>query len=244
MKPHGLLLTACLLLAAAPASARPAEQALEEKGTYLGALFGPVSDSKESPRAGALVTHVLPGSPAAKSGLRRDDVILRYGKEKVRDGEHLARLIHDDKPDRKVKLLVLRGKVERTIEVTLALGLPLRVSPAEPKGAGATSSAKGTGKPPAGGTEAEAKPVRAPHPAPPPPRVSVLATPLKDGKMRVTIEYSSGGRRQKVTCEGADTEIARTVQGLPERERDLVRTALQRLRAFNSEPAARPTQKR
>jgi hypothetical protein len=62
--------------------------------------------------------------------------------------------------------------------------------------------------------------------------------------MRLTIEYSAGGRRQKVTCEGAAAEIARTVQALPERERDLVRVALQRLRAINGEPAPQATQKR
>jgi len=46
--------------------------------------------------------------------------------------------------------------------------------------------------------------------------------------LRLTIEYSAIGKMQTVTCEAA--EIASVVQKLPERERNLVRIALQRLR--------------
>src|SRR5436309_2006447 len=117
MNHHLPKFAAALLLALLPVHAgwgqevRPAE-----KGTFLGLLFGPRSSTESTtylraemvpvvPRSspppaklapgntGVVVTHVLPGSPAARAGLRRNDVVLAYDKVKVRDCEQLARLI-------------------------------------------------------------------------------------------------------------------------------------------------------
>src|SRR5437762_7922457 len=92
-----------------------AQPPAEERGTYLGVLFAPVPDIvydqlPQLPRErGAVVSHLLPDSPAVKAGLRRNDILLQYGDEKVRDCEHVARLIRDDRPDHKVHLTYLRG---------------------------------------------------------------------------------------------------------------------------------------
>src|SRR5262245_12381427 len=91
-----------------------AQPPAEEKGTYLGILCAQVPEVvydqvPQLPREhGVVVSHVLPDSPAAKAGLRRNDILLKYGDEAVRDCEQVARLIRDDKPERKVRLTYLR----------------------------------------------------------------------------------------------------------------------------------------
>jgi hypothetical protein len=196
-----------------PRSAAPAttEQTTEEKGTYLGALFGPCN-------RGVLVTHVLPDSPAAQADLRRDDVLLQYGDEKIRDCEHFARLIQADKPNHKVKLQVLRDGKESTVEVTLGLGPILKIAQNAKNTARETEGPKGVAKPNG------------------PASVSVSAVPLAADKMRVTVEYyqEGTGRLHTVTCEGGKEEIDAEIGKLPERERNLARVALQRIRELNT----------
>ena len=123
----GLLLL--LLLAAPFAGARQNEAPpAEEKGTYLGVLFCPIPDAlldhlPQLPRdGGVLVTHVLPKSPADKAGLRKHDILLRYDDEKIRSGDHLARLIRSSKEKQEVRLLLLRTGREMRLSVRLELG--------------------------------------------------------------------------------------------------------------------------
>src|SRR5438309_7145872 len=147
----------------------------EEKGTYLGVLFSPVPDVlydqvPELPRGqGVVVTHVLPDSPAAQAKLQRHDIVLQYDDEKVRDCEHFARLIRADKPERKLKLIILRAGKQLTIETTLATGPVLRIGKLSPTGTTKETSdtiPKGTAKPGA------------------PNSVSVTALPLGEGKLK------------------------------------------------------------
>ena len=113
---------------------RTPDSSTEEKGTYLGVLISPVPEVlydqlPELPRGqGVVVTHVLPDSPAAKAGLRRHDILLEYDDQKIRDGEQFARLIQVDKPDRKVRLTLLRGGRLMTVQATLELGTVLRIA--------------------------------------------------------------------------------------------------------------------
>jgi hypothetical protein len=209
----------CLLLAPARLPADPLRS--EEKGTFLGALFSPVPEPlydhlPNLPRnQGVLVTHVLPDSPAAHADLRRHDILYQYDETKIRDCEHFVGLIRDDKPGRSVKLLLLRGGREKTVAVVLAEGPVLKIAPAGRTG-------------PRDQPETPPKAVK--------PSVSVAATPLEDGKMKVTIAYyhNDTGRLRTVTCQGATAEIDGEVRKLPERERNLVQAALERIRAFNS----------
>jgi hypothetical protein len=220
------------LLVLLPAQARPGDTARsDELGTFLGALFGPVSgapsyqvEARQAGNRGVQVTHVLPDSPAARADLHRRDILLKYNQVPIRDCEHLARLIQADRPESKVKLLLRRGQREETVEVTLGLGPALRIAP---KGARDDGLPRGIAKP-AG-----------------PPAVSVAATPLEQGRMKVTIEYyqEGTGRLRTVTCQGGNPEIDSAVSKLPERERNLVRVALERIRELNSRkaPDARTT---
>jgi hypothetical protein len=220
----GVALALGLTVSVAQARAQaPGAPGADERGTYLGALFGPVPEAlfDQLPRLprnrAVLITHVLPDSPAARADLRRHDVLLKYGEVAVRDCEHLARLIQADRPGRTVQLALLRGSKETTAEVTLALGPALRIAPAVDKPRESVTVPRGVAKPSTS------------------PSVSVSATPLEGSKMEVTIEYyPAAGRLQKLTCQGEPADIDKAVQKLPERERNLVHIALERIRAFNS----------
>jgi hypothetical protein len=199
----------------------------EEKGTFLGALFAPVPEAlydhlPQLPRnAGVLVTHVLPDSPAARADLRRHDVLYLYDDAKIRDCEHFVGLIRDDKPGRTVKFTLLRAGREKTVEAVLAEGPALKIA--------ARSEAR--------------YPAEASKAKPTSPSVSVAATPLEDGKMKVTIAFvqTDTGKLQTVTCQGASADVDREVRKLPERERNLVRAALERIRELNTnKPVDRP----
>ena len=197
-------LVLCLVgLIAASLPARAADDVRhDEKGTYLGVLFGP----RSATLPGVVITHVLPGSPAEKAQVRIGDVLVRYDQTTIRDAEHLAQLIRADKPDRKIALVVQREQRLRLTDVTLALGPALKLSPgkqaSDPR---ATTSA-----------------------------VTVYAAPIEGGKMRLTIEYQPvGGKKKTVTCEGAGSDLADAVKKLPQRERNLVRIAIQRLNTLN-----------
>ncbi len=225
------VLTLLLLPVPAAWSQSPAD-AEEEKGTYLGVLISPVPEvlydqlSELPSGQGVVVTHVLPESPAAEAGLRRHDILLKYNGDPIRDGEHFARLIRADQPNHKVKLELLRSGRKQTIEVTLALGPVLRIAQTN---RGATYAA--AQEVPRGTAKAGA-----------PPSVSVSATPLDGGKMKLTIEYyqESTGRPRTVTCEGTPAEIDSEVAKLPGRVQNLANVALRRMRHLDLQKAAVP----
>ncbi len=222
-----LSLAALLTLGLAPAWSQKTGTApppAEDKGTYLGVLFAPVPDVvydqvPQLPREqGVVISHVLPESPAAKAGLRRNDILLRYDDHKIRDCEHFARLIRDDKPERKVRLTYLRGGKEATAEATLALGPVLRIAG---KGGG-TSDDQPRGL------------AKAANPA----AVNIAATPLGGNSMKVTVEYydDKAGRIRSFPCSGTPDEIDHQLTTLPDGVQKLVKVALRRLR----EPDAKP----
>ncbi len=194
---------------------------------YLGVLFGPVSEAlydqlPQLPRdQGVLVTQVLADSPGEKAGLHRNDILLQYNDKKIRDCDDLVRLLQTDKPGRAIKLTFLRGGKETSADAALAVGPAIRTAQEVKTGVGDT--APGVAK--AGGPAA----------------VSVAATPLERGRLKVTIEFypEDEARLKTVTCEGAPDEIAGQIdkQNLPERERGMVQAALKRIRMLNSDKA-------
>ena len=237
MRQSLLALVAALLLLLPATRAQPSDSD-EEKGTYLGVLISPVPEVlydqvPDLPRnQGVMVTHVLPESPAAQAGLRRHDVLLEYNDDKIRDCEHFARLIRADRADNKVKLGLVRAGRKETVEVTLALGPVLKIVQTNRAASRDVAEVpRGTAK--LGG----------------PPSVSVAATPLEGGKLRVTIEYyqDGTGRLRTVTCEGTPADIAAEVQKLPARVKGLADVALDRIRARvyqeNEKVEAAPTSK-
>lgn len=197
----------------------------DSQGTYFGALFSPLPEAlydhlpQLARGQGVLVTHVLPDSPAALAALKRNDVLLDYDGQKIRDCEQFARLIQGDRPDRKVRLGLFRAGKPIATEVTLSRGPALKIAPAQRAGYNQDptvpkATAKGNG------------------PAP----ISVSALPLENERMRVTIEYyhDASGRLKTLTAEGSSADIDVEVQKLPERERNLTRRALEQIRTLSS----------
>jgi len=68
---------------------------------------------------GALVSAVTAGSPAEKSGLKPEDVILSADERAIADNGDLSRYIASKAPGTVVKLEVLRGKERKPLSVTL-----------------------------------------------------------------------------------------------------------------------------
>ena len=153
------------------------------------------------------MTHVLPDSPASKAGLCRHDILLEYDGEKIRDGNHLARLIRGGKENQRVALLLLRGGRERKVSVKLGLGPVLQVA-----GDARTKEPPGVAKP--GGPAA----------------VTVTAVPMDGNRMKVTFEYSDSGKYRSVTCSGNAEEIDGQIGKLPTKVQTLAKVAVDRLR--------------
>ena len=68
---------------------------------------------------GALLTEVLADSPAAKAGLQKDDVIVRWNGERVDSAAELSRLKRETPAGRTVKLGVMRNGSEMETQVEL-----------------------------------------------------------------------------------------------------------------------------
>jgi serine protease Do len=68
---------------------------------------------------GTVVDEVLTSTPAAKSGLKKGDLILNANGKKIRNGRHLSRIVAGTKPGDLLRMMVLRGKSMHTIDVII-----------------------------------------------------------------------------------------------------------------------------
>ena len=68
---------------------------------------------------GALVSQVLPDSPAQKAGIQAGDVVLSYNGKELLTSSALPPLVGASPVDRPSKLLILRNGKEREIEVVI-----------------------------------------------------------------------------------------------------------------------------
>jgi serine protease Do len=144
MSKKRLLMLTCALAAAAGCAsivfaqgattvARPARQDEPARafsfafggGNYLGVYTEPVTSEdmgrlnlSGEPR-GVAVARVAENSPAAKAGLQKDDVILRFDGEQVSSVQKLSRLIDESAPEHAARLTISRGGAERELTVTL-----------------------------------------------------------------------------------------------------------------------------
>jgi len=76
---------------------------VQEVTAQIAAEFG-----LQKPR-GALIVEVSPRSPAAKAGLHRGDIIVRYGDEEIEESMELRNLVADTPIDKKVALTLWRN---------------------------------------------------------------------------------------------------------------------------------------
>jgi len=113
----------------------------------LGVLVQPVDAQLakafglDKPR-GALIGEVEADGPAAKAGLQAGDLIVEVEGMPVARSEDLPRMVAAHPPSTKLTIKVLRSRVEKTFEVTLA---ELRDAQGDDGGAGAQDEAGPTG---------------------------------------------------------------------------------------------------
>jgi serine protease Do len=70
--------------------------------------------------AGALVSSVVPGSPASRAGLRAGDVVTRYDGRPVGRSSDLPRVVAETPTGRQVPIEVIRDRRRQTLTVTIA----------------------------------------------------------------------------------------------------------------------------
>ncbi|HEX4805389.1 MAG TPA: trypsin-like peptidase domain-containing protein [Conexibacter sp.] len=83
---------------------------------WLGVTTQPASPTHPD---GAQVAIVIPGGPAAKAGIRTNDVIKRIDGQAVQDPEDVARAIGGDRPGDQVTIVIQRGGGTQTLRATL-----------------------------------------------------------------------------------------------------------------------------
>jgi hypothetical protein len=82
-------------------------------------------------RHGAIVTYVNTGSVAEQAGLKRGDLILRFGNTSVTNARTLAAAVGHTAPDARVPLLIQRGTANRKLTADFSLSPPPHPSPAQ-----------------------------------------------------------------------------------------------------------------
>lgn len=80
-------------------------------GSQLGVR---VSDSS----SGVRIDDVGEGSPAEKAGLKEGDVVVQFDGERVRSARQFTRLVQETPEGRSVKMAILRGGQNQTLEAT------------------------------------------------------------------------------------------------------------------------------
>ncbi len=68
---------------------------------------------------GAIVSDVVPDSPAGKAGFQNGDVVLEFNGKPVADSRHLQLAVADTKPGSKVPVEILRNGGKQTLEVAV-----------------------------------------------------------------------------------------------------------------------------
>ncbi len=93
-------------------------------GASLGVYLADVNETRarelrlSEPR-GALVGKVLENSPAAKAGLRENDVILRFDEQAIQGASNIYMLLNETLSESRVMLKIVRDGVERDVTVIM-----------------------------------------------------------------------------------------------------------------------------
>ncbi|MFO0870515.1 MAG: PDZ domain-containing protein [Pirellulales bacterium] len=158
------------------------------------------------PEVGLVVTDVTPDSPAAVSGLRRHDILVRYNDTTLSTPRQLRELVGDDEPGNTVALEVIRAGTLEWLSVTLA-----------PQVISAPRASK-----PRTGESGAAAPEKADR------SVNVAAYSFSDGLSHVSLTSRDGtwftatveiqdenGRTQRRTLKGTREQLAAQLAELP-----------------------------
>jgi hypothetical protein len=84
--------------------------------------------------AGALVSSVVPASPAAEAGIEAEDLIVALDGEAVADADDLARRIRAQEPGHEIRVDLRRGTGSHTLQIELGRRAALAPLHALPRG--------------------------------------------------------------------------------------------------------------
>ncbi len=87
-------------------------------GSGYGAYFGSIPDMTAEVK-GVRFSDVRPNSPAAKAGLRGEDILIRFAGKDVASLEDFSYVLRTHKPGDTVEVVVLRDGQPVTVQVTL-----------------------------------------------------------------------------------------------------------------------------
>src|SRR5262249_18455490 len=98
---------------------------LDGRGSAIGVSIRDLNADEATkarlPQAGGvLVQEVEDGSPAAKAGIRANDVIVEFDGERVRSARNFTRLVQETADGRTVKATIVRNGARQTVDVTPA----------------------------------------------------------------------------------------------------------------------------
>ena len=89
-------------------------------GETIGTGFlGVAGTAPESGIAGALITEVVPGSPAESAGIAVGDLVIEIDGEQVRSMEDLAAVVQQHEPGATLQLTIVHGSTSREVSVIL-----------------------------------------------------------------------------------------------------------------------------
>jgi len=71
-------------------------------------------------KSGVLVTHVYPGDPADKGGIKQNDIILAINGKSVSSSRQLSRIIAEIGVGKRTEISILRNRKEKTVHVDIA----------------------------------------------------------------------------------------------------------------------------
>jgi serine protease Do len=96
---------------------------LEGRGSAIGVSIRDLNadeavKAKLQQAGGVVVQEVEEGSPAAKAGLKVDDVIVELDGERVRSARSFTRLVQETADGRTVKAIIVRSGARQTLDVT------------------------------------------------------------------------------------------------------------------------------
>lgn len=91
---------------------------------YIGIEYVPLNPAiaaqvRTEQRSGALIQRVVPNSPAARGGLRQNDIIVEADGKAIEGESALAETLKSKKPGDQLALTVLRGNQRTNLTVTL-----------------------------------------------------------------------------------------------------------------------------
>jgi len=91
---------------------------------YLGVLIQDVDHNLAesfglSHPKGALVSKILPGSPAEKAGLELGDIILKFNDQELRESSQLPPVVGSVQAGSRARLSIMRQGKEQQVEITI-----------------------------------------------------------------------------------------------------------------------------